>query len=98
MTRKQFEICVAHRIYVLAESETGERFIVDTNYIPRFNKDFVLCYFTTSPNVNIKAYLSSKNSAEFNVIRLNYLKPIALLPIGQSTNVKYIKKAYFNFR
>lgn len=95
MTRKQFAACAAHRIYILAESQNGEC-LVDTNYVPKVNKDLVICSHTVADLSETGAdYLKYKLQTGFCLEKLSDLKPIALLPIGQSTNVEYVKKAFF---
>lgn len=96
MTRKQFAACAAHRIYVLATNQNGYDYVVDTNFVPKVNKDLVLiCGYFGSYPASAYDYLSNIHGYSFNIIKLSELTPIALLPIGKSTNVEYIRKAYF---
>lgn len=95
MTRKQFAACAAHRIYVLATKQNGDDYIVDTNFIPKVNKDSVLCCYFGALMSSVYDYLSDIHGYIFSIIKLSELTPIALLPIGKSTNVEYIRKAYF---
>lgn len=95
MTRKQFAACAAHRIYVLATNQNGYDYVVDTNFVPKVNKDSVLCCCFGSYPALAYDYLRDIRGYNLRIIKLSELTPIALLPIGKSTNVEYIRKAYF---
>lgn len=95
MTRKQFAACAAHRIYVLVTKQNGDYYVVDTNFVPKVNKDSVLCCYFGIHTLSAYEYLMDIHVNSFDIIKLSELTPIALLPIGKSTNVEYIRKAYF---